>query len=112
MAALGFKDRVDSFFRFLTCVIRRFTSSATPTDRIEVITAAEPFWTTSIGGGLWFEPKATFIVIVLYYTSRTELVLLAKNPFSTRQQKRSSNKEFPVMSEILWRYGFQSNTSY
>ena len=44
MSALGFKARVDPFTCFLTWLILRFTSGATPAECIGVSMAAQPFW--------------------------------------------------------------------
>ena len=49
MSALDFKARVDALLVcFLTCVILKFTSGATPADYLEVSMAAESFRSTCL----------------------------------------------------------------
>ena len=71
----GFQSQGRSFACFFACVILRFTSSAAPTDCIEVSMAAEPFLiyiladvSTSIGGGLGLKPTTICVVNIVLYT--------------------------------------------
>ena len=54
----GFQSQGGSLAGFLTWVILRFTSGATPTDCTEVLIHILANVSTSIGGGLGLEPMA------------------------------------------------------
>ena len=95
----GFQGQGGSLACFLTCVILRFTSSATPADCIEVSIAAEPFQSTY----LQMCPQA--LVEILGLSPRPSIRWAKRCTFwSLRPVELSITSAFNLFQSQIWEW--------